>query len=403
MPRIFPFAAWRPQPEYAEKVAAPPYDVLSVEEARAMARDNPLSFLHVDKAEIDLPPDAPGDGLAVYDKAKENLGKFLQSGAFTQDKTPCLYIYRLTAPDGRAQTGLAACLDVNDYNQGIIKKHELTRPDKERDRVAHINACAAHTGPIFIAYRAVEALRAQLDQWTQNHRPLYDFTKPDGVRHTLWRVNDAAAMDGLREGFLAVPYLYIADGHHRCAAAAKVAQADNEESGRFLAVMFPADELAILDYNRLVKDLNGLGAEGFLAAVEKDFTVFDSAGPVRPLQTHEYGLYMKGQWRALRYSGPPFADVTEGLAVSVLQNKLLAPILGIGDPQTDKRIDFVGGARGTEELERRVDSGEMAAAFSLCPTGLDELLAVADAGRIMPPKSTWFEPKLLSGLLVHGF
>lgn len=405
MATIYPFAALRPHPEQARSVAALPYDVMSAEEACEMAEGNPRSFLHVDKAEIDLDPELSPYDAAVYAKARENLVKLADDGILIKEENPCLYIYRLTA-GGRTQTGLAACTSVDEYDRGIIKKHELTRKVKEQDRIDHINACGAHTGPIFITYRGSDTQPCDLmRKWTEKHLPAYDFTAEDGVQHTLWVVDEPAAISALCDAFAAIPQLYIADGHHRSAAASAVAKqhAGHSEAGKFLSVIFPHDELTIMDYNRLVRDLNGLTPEAFLAALADDFTVTESAQPVKPDRTHHFGLYLAGKWYNMAYKHPAPTDAVEGLAVSVLQNRVLAPMLGIHDPQTDVRIDFVGGIRGTEGLVKRVDSGEMAVAFSLCPTTLPELMAVADAGRIMPPKSTWFEPKLRSGLLIHPF
>lgn len=407
MAAIHPFAALRPRPEYAREVAALPYDVLSTDEARAMAADNPYSFLHVDKAEIDLPRETPPHDPSVYAKARENLDKLTHDGVLIQDDQPCLYIYRLTAHNGRSQTGLAACVDARAYDQGQIKKHELTRKDKEQDRVAHIQACSAHTGPIFMTYRARPETRARMRTQTEAHAPVYDFTAPDGVRHTVWVVNDPNAIQSLTDAFRDIPNLYIADGHHRSAAAARIAAeaqaGDAAEISRFLSVIFPHDELTILDYNRLVRDLNGMDETAFLTALADTFTVETATSPVKPSKWNEFGLYTHGQWRRLTYKAPTPADTVDKLPVSILQNALLAPVLAIGDPQTDTRIDFVGGARGTDGLSKRVDNGEMAAAFTVYPTTLQELMSVSDSGRIMPPKSTWFEPKLRSGLLIHRF
>jgi uncharacterized protein (DUF1015 family) len=418
MARVVPFAALRPKPEYAAQVAALPYDVMSTEEARAMAEGNPYCFLHVDKAEIDLPPGIPFNDPSVYETARAHLQKLIAGEILMQDAKPCFYIYRLTKDDGSfpqraappfsagyAQTGLAACVYVEDYHNGLIKKHELTRPDKEQDRVNHILACGAHTGPIFMTYRDEAGGRDMMRAWTEAHPPVYDFVSDGNVRQQLWVVDEEAVIQTLTDTFNGVPCMYIADGHHRSAAAARAfaEAAHMRGTDKFLAVLFPHDELAILDYNRLVTDLNGCTREGFLKALERDFNVTLSQTPVRPSRTHEYGLYMDGGWRRLTLKSEPPADLVDGLAVSVLQDYLLSPVLGIHDPRTDNRIDFVGGIRGTGGLTARVDSGEMEAAFTLCPTTLEELLAVADAGRIMPPKSTWFEPKLLSGLLIHRF
>jgi uncharacterized protein (DUF1015 family) len=394
---VHPFAALRPGAEYAARVAALPYDVMSTEEAREMAMGNPHSFLRVDKAEIEFPPGTAFNEPAVYEKARANLNGLVAGHILARDDKPCFYIYRLTMHT-QVQTGLACCVNTADYESGKIKKHEFTRPDKEQDRVEHITACRAHTGPIFLTYRAVPEIRQILHNWINNNKAVYDFTADGDVRHEMWVINDETAIQAVTDAFGQVPCLYIADGHHRSAAAVRAGGAS-----RFLAVAFPHDELRILDYNRVVTDLHGLTVSAFLQALERDFHINNENEPVKPSKTHEYGLYLGGHWYRLAYKHPAPADAVKGLAVSVLQNAVLAPLLGIQDPRRDKRIDFVGGIRGTEGLTNRVNSGEMALAFTLCPTGLEELMAVADAGRVMPPKSTWFEPKLLSGLLIHMF
>jgi uncharacterized protein (DUF1015 family) len=397
MARIIPFAALRPDAAYARQVAALPYDVMSTEEAREMAKGNPYCFLRVDKAEIEFPPGMAFNDPAVYQKTRANLDKLAQDGILKQDAAPCLYLYRLTA-NGRAQTGLGVCVPTEDYFNDKIKKHELTRADKEQDRIDHIKACQAHTGPIFLTYRAEADIQALVDGWASKNAPVYDFVTQDGATQQLWVIDDAGVTAALVKAFEAVGCLYIADGHHRSAAACKSGGSD-----KFLAVIFPHDQLAIMDYNRVVKDLNGLTPQAFLQALARDFIVEKVSQPLKPAQTHQYGLYLGGEWYSLRYQHTPPADEVERLAVSVLQDKVLSPILGIQDPRTDKRIDFVGGVRGTAGLTARVDSSEMACAFTVCPTHMTELMAIADAGRIMPPKSTWFEPKLLSGLLIHRF
>ena len=400
MARIIPFAALRPTPEYASKVAALPYDVMSTEEAREMAKDNPHSFLHIDKAEISFPPGMAFNDPAVYKKVDENLQKLITNNVLINDTKPCLYIYRLIM-NGRSQTGLASCVYVEDYENDKIKKHEFTRPDKERDRVEHIKACKAHTGPIFLAYRAKKEISDIINNWVVNNSAAYDFVATDGVSHQLWVVNDDATIKALTLAFETVPCLYIADGHHR-SAAASIAHKEGG-SGQFLAVTFPQDELEIMDYNRVVKDLNGMDKESFLSKLKNEFTITESTTPVAPKNINEFGMYLKGQWYKLQYTPPMPNDAVDGLAISVLQNQVLSPLLGIKDPRTDNRIDFVGGIRGMEGLTSRVDNDEMTVAFSITPTTMDELFNVADAGRIMPPKSTWFEPKLLSGLLIHRF
>ena len=408
MPVVHPFNALRPKSEYASAVAALPYDVLSTEEARVVAKGNPHSFLHVDKPEMDLPDNVDQYAPEVYARAKTALDELVASGAMTQDEKPCFYIYRQTVGK-RTQTGICACAQVADYDTDTIKKHELTRTDKENDRVKHVDTLSAHTGPIFLTYRANTAPqpRELMQAWIDSHKPVYDFKSEDGVGQTMWVVDDDAVITQLKKAFEGIEALYIADGHHRAAAASRVgamrAGGADAESGRFLSVIFPHDDLIIMDYNRLLRDLNGKDAAGFLAALGEKFDVSESSTPVKPEQPHTFGLYLAGKWYSAKYKLPAPADVVERLAVAVLQNEVLAPLLGIQNPQTDKRIDFVGGIRGTSELEQRVNSGEMALAFTVCPTTLTELMDVSDAGRIMPPKSTWFEPKLRSGLLIHKF
>ncbi|MCL1843535.1 MAG: DUF1015 family protein [Defluviitaleaceae bacterium] len=408
---VRPFRAVRPKPELADKVAALPYDVMNTEEAREMAAGNAFSFLRTDKAEIDLPPDTDPYAPEVYQKAAENLKK-LTADAMLRDAQPNFYIYRLTGY-GQEQTGLAACVSVDEYNRGLIKRHEFTRPDKEQDRINHVMATKAHTGPIFLAYRndACAEPAEIMAAWVAKHAATYDFTADDGVRHQMWVVDDTSTQNALAGAFKKVPKLYIADGHHRNATAVKVARKLNENGGSpdaehnfYLAVIFPDSELAILDYNRVVRDLNGLSLSEFLKALETDWGVEKSAAAVKPDRKHVTGMYVSGQWFKLTAKNPPASsDEIGSLDCSVLQDRLLSPVLGIADPRADKRIDFVGGIRGLSELEKRVNSGEMAVAFSLHPTTMAELFAVADADQIMPPKSTWFEPKLRSGLLVHEF
>jgi len=430
---IRPFKALRPSSEFAAAVAALPYDVMNTEEARQMAAGNPHSFLHVDKAEIDLPPDTDLYSPSVYAKAKENLQAFITEGVLIQDAQPNLYIYQLSA-NGCTQTGLAACVSVEEYEKGLIKRHELTRNNKEQDRIEHMLACEAHTGPIFMAYRSQVATNELMEKWANTHKPVYDFTAEDNVKHSLWVIDDKSVQEDLIKAFGQVPCLYIADGHHRNAAAAKVAQMYNENGAKnteakdieadfYLAVIFPHDALNIMDYNRVVTDLNGLNAEGFLKALEdKGFCKLEkSSSPLTPSKKQEFCVYLEKQWYRFvmpektsntneslnESSAGDLSNLSESLIqsldVAVLQDKILAPVLAIQDPKTDKRIDFVGGVRGLEELERRVDSGEMAVAFAMYPTSMEELMAVADANQIMPPKSTWFEPKLRSGLLIHKF
>ncbi len=406
MVRVRPFPVIRPLPNLASRVAAVPYDVVDTEEARHLAEGNPWSFLHVSRADIDLVPHTDPYADAVYARARENLQRLLEQGVLLRDPTPRMYVYRLAA-GGRRQTGLACTCHVDDYARNVIRRHEKTRPDKERDRTRHILATVAHTGPVFLVYRDLRAV-ADLFREHANARPLYHFNAPDGVTHTIWTVPDDR---GYREAFAGVPAVYVADGHHRAASALAAATslrggaaaAGEAEHDWFLTVLFPASQVAILPYNRVVKDLQGRTPEGVLAALRTAGALSPSAEGPPPPRRGAFGVYLAGRWHRLQIDpasidrGNPVAS----LDVAVLQDRVLGPVLGIGDPRTDPRIEFVGGARGTPELQRRVDSGRAAIAFALAPTTVDELLAVADAGLMMPPKSTWFEPKLRSGLLVH--
>ncbi len=382
-------------------MAAKPYDVLSSEEARKEAGTKPLSFLHVTKPEIDLPTTVDHYDERVYSKGKENLNKLIAGGVLHQDGQPCFYLYALTM-ESRVQYGLVGCVSSKEYENNTIRKHELTRPDKENDRARHIQATNAQTGPVFLTYRKAHEIDSLVDQLA-NTKPEYDFTTDDGVRHQVWVIADQKSIDQIEEMFCRVQYLYIADGHHRSAAAARVAKGRNDESNYFLAVIVPHDQVRILEYNRVVKDLNGLTLEALLGGMSKQFDVRQSSLPARPAHKGEFGMYVKQKW--FRFTARPELlsekDTMKVLDVSILQNHLLNPLLGIDDQRTNKKIDFVGGIRGLRELERRVDSGEMAVAFSLYPTSIDELMTIADAGEIMPPKSTWFEPKLRDGVLVH--
>jgi uncharacterized protein (DUF1015 family) len=405
-----PFKGYRPPPKLAALVAAKPYDVLSTDEARTEAQGKPYSFLHVGKPEIDLPPDVPLYDERVYQKGRENLRKMVDQGILREDPQPCFYLYAQTM-GSHTQYGLVGCASVEEYRNDTIKKHELTRKDKEDDRTKHVKVTNAHSGPIFLTYRARPAIDGIVHR-VKTAPPVCDFVADDGIRHQLWVIDNRATIDGIAAAFRAVPYLYVADGHHRSAAAARVGKelADanphhrgDEEYNFFLAVLFPHNQLRIMDYNRLVKDLNGRTEEEFLQAIRKDFSVVQAQGQVRPSHKGEYGMYLRGHWYSLT-AAPPLLrdpDLVENLDVSILQKHCLAPLLGIEDPRTSRRIDFVGGIRGLKELERRVDSGEMAVAFALYPTSIDELLAIADAGKTMPPKSTWFEPKLRDGVVVH--
>ncbi|MGI5920451.1 MAG: DUF1015 domain-containing protein [Syntrophomonadaceae bacterium] len=408
---VRPFRAYRPRVDLAAKVAALPYDVMNSDEAREMVKDNPYSFLHVDKAEIDLEIGIDLYDERVYEKARENLQEMMATGILVEDSRANFYIYRQVM-NGRQQTGLVACASIDDYLNNIIKKHENTRADKEADRIKHVDYCNAHTGPIFLTYRSVAEISTILENWTERE-PIYDIQAEDGIDHIIWVIDDAAVIRRLQELFQEVGNLYIADGHHRCASAVRVGQmrrkakpdfTGEEEFNYFLAVIFPDKDLYIMDYNRVVQDLNGLGREEFLTAVKKRFEVtpHSGPGPYKPKQKHRMGMYLDGQWYELkvREGSFPADDPVQRLDVSILQNQLLQPVLGIDDPRTDKRIDFIGGIRGLGELEKRVTEG-MAVAFSMYPTGIDELMDIADAGQVMPPKSTWFEPKLRSGLFIH--
>ena len=405
-----PFKALRPLPQYASKVAALPYDVMNSEEAREMVKGNPYSFLHVDKAEIDLPEGTDLYSEEVYLKAAENLRKSEQDGICAMDATPCFYIYRQIM-NGREQTGIVGCASVDDYINNHIRKHELTRADKEADRIRHVDTCDANTGPIFLCYKENNAL-ADIIAEQKKLPPVYDFVTEDGIGNTVWVVSDEALCKKISSLLETVGDFYIADGHHRCASAVNVAKKrreqfpdydGTEEFNFFLAVLFPADTLEIMDYNRVVKDLNGNTPCEFIEKISASFTVEDApASPYHPEEKHTFGMYLEGKWYKLTAKDGTYddGDPVDRLDVSVLQKNLLTPILNIGDPRTDKRIDFIGGIRGLGELERLVNGG-MKVAFSMYPTTLDDLMSIADANMIMPPKSTWFEPKLLSGLFVH--
>jgi uncharacterized protein (DUF1015 family) len=399
LPLIKPFRALRPVPARAADVLAPPYDVLSSSEARIRAKGKPFSFLHVSKPEIDLDPDVNPYDAAVYAKAAENLKRMANAGMLMRDAAPCYYVYRLTWR-GHTQTGLACVASLADYLSNRIRKHELTTPVKEDDRVRQIEAVNAQTGPVMIGYPAAPAIDMMLEAVTLADADV-DVTADDGVRHQLWVISDAAVIDRLSKAFDALPAVYIADGHHRSAAAARVA-AGRKTDGYFLAVMFPEREMTILDYNRVVKDLNGRAPAQFLAELGESFTVAAMDKPVRPAAANEFGMYLAGQWYRLTLRPDLIpSDPIGRLPITMLARNVIEPLLGITDPRTDKRIDFIGGARGLEGLEARVNSGEMAVAFALYPTQMADLMAVADAGLIMPPKSTWFEPKLADGMVNH--
>jgi uncharacterized protein (DUF1015 family) len=404
LPLIRPFRALRPASGRAGDVLAPPYDVLSSAEARERAKGKPWSFLHVSKPEIDLPPNVDPYGRAVYEKAAENLQRAIKSGVLIRDPLPLYYAYRLTWRD-RSQTGLAATASVAHYRTNRIRKHELTTPVKEDDRVRQIEAVNAQTGPVMIAYPSAPDIDAMLAGAAAGE-PMVDVTADDGVRHQLWVIDDEPTIVALSHAFDALPAIYIADGHHRSAAAERVASArggDTGSHGYFLAVIFPHHEMTILDYNRVIRDLNGKSPDDLLAALQPAFAVEASGSPVRPSHSGEFGLYLAGRWHKLTIDPRlvPADDPIGRLPVTLLSRNALEPLFGIADQRTDKRIDFVGGARGLEGLEARVNSGEMACAFALYPTQMTDLMAVADAGAIMPPKSTWFEPKLADGMVSH--
>ncbi len=399
----------RPAPGRAADVLAPPYDVLNSAEARQRAAGKPWSFLHISKPEIDLPEDIDPYDPAVYAKAAENLRRMVEAGVLVRDPAPYYYVYRITWGE-HVQTGLVAGASVAEYDSNRIRKHEFTRPVKEDDRVRQIEAVNAQTGPVLLAYRAQAEVDERLAAVAAAEPPEVDVTADDGIRHQLWTIRDAALIDRLTRAFDAMPALYIADGHHRSAAASRVCHRraatnpDPEASFRyFLSVLFPHDQMKILDYNRVVRDLHGHSPESLLAAIGAVFDVQPADAPVHPAQPAEFGMYLAGRWYRLRLPAEriPHDDPVRRLDVSLLHDQLIEPLLGISDPRRDERIDFIGGMRGLAELERRVDSGEMAIAFSLHPTSMEDLMAVADAGEVMPPKSTWFEPKLADGLVSH--
>lgn len=405
-PLIRPFTGLRPRPEHAAAVAAPPYDVLSSEEARVRAAGKPYSFLHISKAEIDLPPEVDHYAPEVYAKSAANLEALIDAGVLTRDAAPCYYAYRLTM-GGHTQTGLIAAASVADYDSNRIRKHEFTRPDKEDDRVRQIEALNAQTGPVLLAHPDCNDAEALIDAATRG-TPIADLTADDGIHHTVWLIDDAAAVARISTAIGALPNLYIADGHHRSAAASRVAAARRgqgrpDSAEYFLAVIFPARQMRIMDYNRVVRDLNGLSVADFLKAVGERCTLDKATAAVSPESSGTFGMYLAGSWYHLtiRPELVPTADPVRRLDVSVLSEQILTPILGIADLRRDTRIDFVGGIRGLAELERRVNSGEMAVAFAMHPTQMSELMSVADAGEVMPPKSTWFEPKLADGLVSH--
>ncbi len=411
--RVRPFRGLRPRAELAGKIASPPYDVLSSDEARELAAGDPYSFLHVVKSEIDLDPALDPYDDRVYEKARENFDGMVERGWIVRDEAPAFYVYRLTQGEHR-QTGIVGAAAVDDYLEGRIKRHEHTRPDKEKDRTRHLDALSACVGPVFMTYRGVPELNALVNGLT-SAEPAVDFVAADGVRHELWVAADGAITGQIEQLFHKIQRTYVADGHHRAASAVNVARrrrealeapTGDEPCHYFLTVHFPADQLQVLDYNRLVRDLNGLDPEAFLGRVrDRGFEIRPKDRQWRPPHPETFGMYVAGKW-SLLVAGPEIVDAcgddaTARLDVSILTRHLLEPVLGIGDPRTDRRIEFVGGSRGLGELQRRVDSGEHAVAFALYPTSLEQVMAVADAGDVMPPKSTWFEPKLRSGLVIQ--
>ena len=411
MADIRAFAAYRPAKGLEDKIAALAYDVYNREEAKRVVRSNPLSFLAIDRAETQFPDDVSTYDDRVYDKARDMLDEAIESGKFVQDSSPCYYLYEQTM-NGRSQTGIVACASIDDYQSGVIKKHENTRVDKEIDRIRHVDTCNAQTGPIFLCYRNIKELDELMARYIQN-APVCDFLSEGGVRNRVWIISDEDSVETIKNAFSGTDKIYIADGHHRCASAVKVGlkrreqnpgYTGEEEFNYFLAVLFPGDQLMVMDYNRVIKDLNGYSAEDFLKELAGIFQVScEGKDPVHPSSKGEFGLYLcDGNWYRLQaLVKPDESDPVKSLDVSFLQDRVLRPLLNIRDPKEDPRISFVGGIRGLGELQDTVDSGKAKAAFSMYPTSMDELFAVADAGELMPPKSTWFEPKLLSGLFIH--
>lgn len=410
---IRPFKGIRPIEELASKIAALPYDVMSSEEAREMVEDNQYSFLHIDRAEVDLDPSIDVHSKRVYEKAKENLDKVIKEKQFIQDEKPCLYIYRQIM-NGRAQTGLVFCASIDDYINNVIKKHEFTRADKEKDRINHVNYCDANTGPIFLTYREDEVTSEVIKQWSKEgtkRKPVYDFVSEDGIGHQVWVIDNDLIVKEIVELFGEIESLYIADGHHRSASAVKVGLMRREENPNFtgdeefnyfLAVAFPDNDLMVMDYNRVVKDLNGLTEVEFLNKVSESFIITEKSEQVKPNNKHTFGMYLGNKWYLLQAKEGSFnlEDPIDRLDVAILQNNILTPILGIEDVRTSDRIDFIGGIRGINELERRVHK-DMKIAFSMYATEISDIMNVADTNQVMPPKSTWFEPKLRSGLFIH--
>ncbi|MCI8495066.1 MAG: DUF1015 domain-containing protein [Lachnospiraceae bacterium] len=407
---IRPFCAIRPSKEKADKIAALPYDVYNRREAKEEVAKNPDSFLKIDRAETQFEDSIDMYAKEVYQKAHDTLWEMVADGSFVKEEMSCYYIYELTM-EGRTQTGITACASIDDYEQGVIKKHENTRAEKEQDRICHVNRCDAQTGPIFLAYRSNPTINAVVDVVKQKE-PLYDFVSEDGIRHRVWRISEQEQIQTVESAFSSIGEIYIADGHHRAASAVRVGQMrreanpgynNEEEFNYFLSVLFPDEQLMIMDYNRVVRDLNGMSEEAFFDKVSQIFQVEPIEGQkIKPGEKGEFSMYLAGNWYRCKISPDEIPeDPVEGLDVSLLQKKLLAPVLGIQDPKTDSRIDFVGGIRGMEELERRCGT-DCKVAFAMYPTSIQELFAVADAGKLMPPKSTWFEPKLRSGIFIHA-
>lgn len=407
MASIQPFKALRPQAQLAKQVASRPYDVLNSVEAKKEAAGNPASFLHITKSEIDLPEPVDIHDAQVYEQAKENLAAFIKRDVLFRESKDCYYIYQLIM-HGRSQTGLVCASSIDDYENDIIKKHEFTRPEKELDRINHIKTSGAQTGNVFLAYRNNPSIDALIENWKKTKTAVYDIEADDQIQHTIWVVNDESTIQNITSIFeKEIPCTYIADGHHRAASAAKVRATlggnATKNADYFLTTLFPSNQLYIMDYNRVVKDLNGLTPAAFLEAVAKQFDIEQLAKePFKPAALHEMGMYLNGSWYKLTAKENTYTTDPIGvLDVTILQNNILDAILGIADPRTDARIDFVGGIRGLQVLADRVDNGQFAVAFSLYAVTIDQLFAIADSGNVMPPKSTWFEPKLRDGLLTH--
>ncbi len=414
MSKIKAFKAYRPKKGLEEKIASRPYDVLNSEEAKIEAKGNEYSFLRINKPEIDLPKGTDYYSAEVYNKGKENLESFIANNWLVQEKEDCLYIYQQTMGKHQ-QKGLVAGSSIDDYFNNIIKKHEYTRPKKENDRIEHMATLSAHIGPVFLTYKPIKELDNIIENWCENNQAVYDFVSEDKIGHKVWVINNKATISTIEGIFeTQIPFTYVADGHHRSAASAKVGAmlrdqkgeyTGKEEFNNFLSVLFPSDQLMIIDYNRLIKDLNGLSKEAFIAALQTNFTITKETEEVRPSINYEYGMYLDGDWYRLKAddSITNVTDPVKKLDISILSDYVIDPILGIADQRTSERIDFVGGIRGLGELAKRVNSGKMVLAFAIHPVDIDQLIEVADSGNVMPPKSTWFEPKLRSGLFVHKF